>query len=118
MVSVKRIDGRYDCQADEDAGLDGVDLMPLFERGETPERQRLFWHYPHYYRDFGPHSVLRQGDFKLIRWYESGLSELYNLSSDPREAHDLARAEPELLEQLNAELDTWLRSVDAKLPRR
>ncbi len=52
-----------------------------------------------------------RGDLKLIVPNPSRLpgvkSELYDLSSDPKEIHDLAGAQPEELERLKKVLDTW-----------
>ncbi len=97
---------------------DGVSLVPLLRGGSRLPRQDFFWHYPHYW--FGtnvtPYSVARVGDWKLIRFYESGREELYNLRRDLGETHDLAAAEPARLRKLSRRLDEWLREVDAQSP--
>ena len=54
----------------------------------------LFWHYPHYGNQGGaPCGFVRDGDWKLIEWYEDGRRELYNLRDDPGEHHDVVRGE-------------------------
>jgi hypothetical protein len=62
--------------------VDGVSLVPVFE-GQTLEREALFFHYPHYGNQGGsPGSAVRMGDYKLIRFFEDGHEELYDLSAD------------------------------------
>lgn len=59
----------------------GRSLVPAL-KGELAERS-LFWHYPHYGNQGGePSGIVRHGDFKLIRYYEDGREELYNLRDD------------------------------------
>ena len=63
---------------------------------------------------FPGHSALISGDWKLhrvetkdkpVQW------ELYKLSDDPQEKHDLAAAQPKQVQTLQQELDAWLKSV-------
>jgi arylsulfatase A-like enzyme len=95
---------------------DGVSLLPLL-RGNTLSRGPLFWHYPHYGNQGGsPCGAVRDGDWKLVEWYEDGRLELYNLRTDLSETHDLARDEPERVKQLHARLDAWRKDVGAVMP--
>jgi arylsulfatase A len=96
--------------------LDGVSLVPLL-RGRGPiARDAIYWHYPHYANQGGmPSGAVRHGDWKLIRFYDDDRNELYNLRDDPSERRDLARREPERAAALRAELDGWLKAVDANL---
>lgn len=95
---------------------DGVSLVPLL-KGEPLDRGPLFWHYPHYGNQGGaPCGAVRDGDWKLIEWYEDGAQELYHLSDDPSETHDLARDEPARVAKLRAELDAWRQRVGAVMP--
>ena len=73
--------------------IDGISLVPAL-RGECSERL-LYWHYPHYGNQGGePSSIIRDGDHKLIRYYEDGHEELYNVKEDISEANDLAAITP------------------------
>ena len=95
---------------------DGVSLVPLL-RGETMKRRPLFWHYPHYGNQGGaPAAALREGEWKLIQWYEDGRLELYNLKSDPGEKKDLAAAHPGKVQEQRAKLRAWLGDSGAKMP--
>jgi arylsulfatase A-like enzyme len=98
--------------------LDGVSLVPLLQGSGPLSRDALFWHYPHYWlgTNVTPYSAVRLGDWKLIRLYEAGREELYNLHDDVGEAHDRAAAEPEKRRQLSSRLDGWLKEVGAQMP--
>ena len=98
--------------------VDGVSLVPLLRGQAKLPRQELFWHYPHYWNGgkVSPYSVARVGDWKLIRFYESGREELYNLRDDLSERHDLARSQPEKRRELARRLDGWLKEVGAQMP--
>ena len=101
----------------EEAVVDGVDLLPLLETGKPPVRDQLFWHFPHYrVGDIKPFSVIRKGEWKLIRRYEGEPSELYNLKEDLSESFDRAADHPELVTSLNEELEEWLKEVGARMP--
>ena len=54
----------------------------------------MFWHFPHYNNQGGrPAGAVRDGDWKLVEYYDTGKAELYDLASDIGEAHDLADTE-------------------------
>jgi arylsulfatase A-like enzyme len=96
--------------------IDGISLVPAL-RGEYSERV-LYWHYPHYGNQGGePSSIIRDGDHKLIRYYEDGHEELYNLKEDISEANDLAAIHSDLVKKLSAKLTTHLTEVGAKIPK-
>ncbi|MCK9507687.1 MAG: sulfatase [Pigmentiphaga sp.] len=95
---------------------DGVSLMPLFE-GKKLKRKSIFWHYPHYGgKGDAPAAAIRQGDWKLIEFFETGKTELYNLKKDISETNDLSVIEPKITAKLLNELKKWQRSVDAQMP--
>lgn len=100
-----------------DREIDGIDLGPALRSGKLPERA-LLWHFPHYRHGPGhdPYSVVRKGDWKLIRFYDPAKTELYNLADDLGEANDLAASEQDRADQLSALLDEGLQDVGARLP--
>jgi arylsulfatase A-like enzyme len=107
--------------ADKFAGrtaADGVSFVPLLRGEAARPHDELFWHYPHYWNGgiISPYSVARVGDWKLIRFYERGREELYNLKSDLSEKNDLAATNPEKRKELSARLDAWLKEVGAQMP--
>ncbi|MBM3826481.1 MAG: sulfatase [Verrucomicrobia bacterium] len=97
--------------------VDGISLAPLLTKGSKPERDTVFWHYPHYHPGGAtPYSAVRSGDLRLVHFYEDGRDELYDLANDIGETKDLAAAQPALAKTLRSRLDAWLKSVDAQLP--
>jgi arylsulfatase A-like enzyme len=97
--------------------LDGVSFVPLL-KGETMQRGKpLFWHYPHYANQGGaPNGVIRDGDWKLIEWFDDGELELYNLSQDLSEKTNLAAQQPEQVKELHTQLIAWRKEVGALMP--
>jgi len=97
--------------------LDGVSLAGAFRGGPPPGRERLFWHFPCYVGKATPASAVRQGDFKLVEFFEDGgRVELYDLRADPGESRDLARSEPERARTLAATLHAWQQETGAAIP--
>jgi arylsulfatase A-like enzyme len=96
---------------------DGVSLVPLIKGTGNLERA-IFWHYPHYGNQGGtPGASVREGDYKLIEFFEDGHVELYNLEQDPGEEHDLSERGPERAGELRATLAKWREEVAAKIPQ-
>jgi hypothetical protein len=96
--------------------LDGLSLAPVLEGG-TLDRDALYWHYPHYHPGGAkPFSAIRAGDWRLVRFYEDGRRELYNLRDDVGETTDRAAREPDRVASLTDKLDAWLASVGAQFP--
>jgi len=96
--------------------VDGVSLVPLLCGESIPERP-LFWHYPHYSNQGGaPHGAIRDGDWKLVEWFEDNRTELYNLKNDLGEQHDLAADQREVAARLTKKLYAWREAVGAQMP--
>ena len=97
--------------------VDGISLASLLKSGKQPDREAIFWHYPHYHPGGAtPHSAVRLGEYRLVHFYEDGHDELYNLATDIGEAHDLLNSEGDRAKAMRTRLDAWLKSVDAQLP--
>jgi uncharacterized sulfatase len=106
-----------------DPTVDGVSLMALLKQTGKPKRDALYWHLPHYHdQGVAPSGAVRQGDYKLIEWYEKsidsidteGALELFNLKNDTSEQHNLAREMPKKTAELYRKLKHWRKSVNAQ----
>jgi arylsulfatase A-like enzyme len=98
--------------------LDGVSFLPLLKAEPMQRGSPLFWHYPHYSTQGGmPNSAIRDGDWKLIEWFETGELELYQLANDLGEKKNLASAHPEKVQELHQKLIAWRKEVGALMPR-
>ena len=98
--------------------VDGVSLAGILKDPDADlGRDTLFWHYPHYHRGGStPHSAVRDGDWRLVHFYEDGRSELYNLAQDVSESRDLADEMPDKAAELLAKLNKWRAAVGAQEP--
>lgn len=95
---------------------DGISLASAIQ-GEASHDRPLFWHYPHYGNQGGdPVSIVREGDWKLLRFHETGEVQLYQLDHDIGERNDLSAIYPDLTQDLNGQLSEWLEAMDAKMP--
>jgi len=98
--------------------LDGTSLVPLFTgKRELPPRD-LVWHYPLDQPHFlGGRSAgaIRSGNLKLIEFYDTGTIELYDLSQDIGETHDLAGRMPERAAELRTRLKRWREQIPASV---
>ena len=120
--------------------LDGVSLVPLLT-GAAAERatatsaveayaaslleRPLFWHFPAYLEGdrstdghwrTTPAGAVRQGNFKLIEFFEDGTLELYDLAEDIGEQKNLADEMPAKVEEMHALLREWRASLSAHVP--
>jgi arylsulfatase A-like enzyme len=94
--------------------IDGIDLKALLAGNDRLDREELYWHYPHYHGSgWAPGAAIRQGDWKLIEFYESNTVELYNLSDDISEANNLSLANPEKVILLQTRLHELQDSMNA-----
>ena len=94
--------------------IDGKSLVPLLRQSGL-ERQTLYWHYPTYHHST-PAAAMREGDYKLIEFYETGEVELYNLKEDEGEQKNIASDAPEVVQRLRKKLSNWQQSVSAAMP--
>ena len=94
---------------------DGQSLVSLMTGTSTKiNRKQLFWHYPHYHRT-KPYGAIREGDWKLIEFFEDGNLELYNLKNDPNETTNLAASMPKKAKKLLSSMKKWRVSVGAQM---
>ncbi len=82
--------------------LHGKSIAPLFAREGTVRRDYLWWFH-------SGNRAIRLGDWKLVATGEAGNWELYDLSNDRAESHDLAAKHPEKVRQLEQE---WTKHLE------
>jgi arylsulfatase len=85
--------------------LEGRSLVPAFH-AETGALRRLFWEHE-------GNAAVSDGDTKLVRLGRNGPWELYDLTADRTESHDLAAARPEQVRELTAAWEQWAERVHA-----
>jgi len=104
---------------DPDPGqhIDGYSIVPFLENPQVGASRILVWHFPHYHGSaWRPGSAIRDGNWKLIEFYEGNVVELYDLENDMEEKVDLAEAMPEIAAKLRARLHAELDEMGAHYP--
>lgn len=98
--------------------VDGASLAALLRNPDSGlSRDTLYWHYPHYHNGGAtPYSAMRDGDLRLVHFYENDRVELYDLSEDVGEERDLAGTMPEKAQELLDQLNAWRAEVGAQPP--
>ena len=97
---------------------DGHNLLPLLKGKEKLKNRAVYWHYPNFafHRDNRLGSAIREGDHKLIHFYDTDSVELYNLKNDIGEKNDLSGKMPQLASRLKNKLKVWLQDSGALMP--
>lgn len=98
--------------------VDGKNLLPLLKERKKLNNRALFWHYPNFafHRDNRLGSAIREGDYKLLHFYDNDSIELYNLRKDISETNDLSRELPQLALKLKNKLESLLKESGAAMP--
>ncbi|MCB1230956.1 MAG: sulfatase [Verrucomicrobiae bacterium] len=100
--------------------IEGGSITHLFRGEETPvkrAREELVFHFPHYQGDT-PHSALLLDHWKIMHFYETGETHLFDIDRDIAERHDLATEKPELVSALEEKLFVYLAEINAQMPER
>ncbi|MDA8990008.1 sulfatase [Opitutales bacterium] len=98
---------------------DSMSLVPLLKGDTKFNRGPMFWHYPvakPLTPLSKPGSVVRDGDWKYLYFYNDKRSELYNLKDDIGEKNNLIASMPEKAKQLKTQLDSVLKAHNAIIP--
>lgn len=102
-----------------DQHMDGISLVETIKTNELNTERELFWHYPHYGNQGGtPGAAIRDGDYKLIEFFEDNRYELYNISDDISESYNLADSLTGLRDKMIEKLHKWQKEVEAEFPAR
>jgi arylsulfatase A-like enzyme len=98
--------------------LDGESVVALIRQKGRLKRKAIFFHYPNYawHRSNRLGGAIREGDYKLIKWYDDESVELYNLADDLSEKNDLSQKMPRKAADLKHKLEAWLTRTDAAMP--
>ena len=98
--------------------VDGKNILPLLKERKKLNNRAIFWHYPNFafHRDNRLGSAIREGDYKLLHFYDNDSIELYNLRKDISETNDLSRELPQLALKLKNKLESLLKESGAAMP--
>jgi arylsulfatase A-like enzyme len=108
--------------------VDGINFLPVLQgkQKKIDQQKSIVWHYPNNWTNVNVKgiswaSAIRQGDWKLIYFHKHQILELYDLSKDIEEQHDLSGVElaktkvlsnllTQKLKERNASMPSWLSS--------
>ena len=96
-----------------EARLEGVDLLPLLQRGQPRLERTLFFRYTLPARR---QRAVRQGDWKLM--LDGANPMLFNVGTDPGERNDLASQRQDIVRRLYPLIAKWEQEVDAEAKAR
>lgn len=102
-------------------GVEGGSLKALFESGGRAgvkrPREELVFHFPHYQHGKGtkPQTAILLGDYKLMKFWETGETQLFNLTKDIGETTDLSAKMPEKAKELEARMAKYLKDIKAQM---
>lgn len=91
---------------------DGKSFVPQLKNAKKQKSRCLFWYADSARpRNTGESkcAVIREGDFKLLDFYEEGRVELYDLGEDAGERVDLAGLESKRVRWMQRRLKRWRR---------
>ncbi len=104
------------CGVRNETKVDGVSLRSVLRGEGDPAPRALYWHYPHYCNQGArPGGSIREGDYKLIEFFEDGRRELFDLKKDVAETHNLIEEKPEKARDLAGKLAVWRKEVGARM---
>jgi arylsulfatase A-like enzyme len=96
-------------------GLDGVNVAAELTGDAAPAERTFYWHFPHYNNQGGrPAGAVREGDWKFVVHYDTGVAELYNLKDDIAETTNLAADNAQLVARLRRRHETWRKEIGAQ----
>jgi len=104
---------------DPNSPVDGENILPHLKGEKKLKDRAIHWHYPNFafHRDNRLGSAIREGDYKLLHFYDTDSVELYNVRKDISEKNDLSGELPKLASRLKGKLKSWLKESGAVMPR-
>jgi arylsulfatase A-like enzyme len=100
--------------------MDGRSFVDSLKNPNKARNETLYWYYPLAKPHFlGGRSAqaIRDGDYKLIEFFDNNTIELYNLKTDLSEQNDLSKEIPEKADELRRKLAAWRKQTVTIAPR-
>ena len=93
-------------------------LLPAVFSQEKPPVNFVFFLVDYHGSAWKPGAAIRDGDWKLIEFWEYDQVELYNLTEDISEKNNLAPTNPKKVAELQKKLSDWQKKINARMPER
>jgi arylsulfatase A-like enzyme len=105
------------CGVKTELKFDGHDMASALGGADKDYIPLMYWHYPHYANQGSrPGGAVRDGNWKLVEFYDRERRELFDLSKDVSESRNLAADKPDVVKELAKKLADWRKEVGAKMP--
>lgn len=102
-----------------DSRLDGGSFASLLKNGGKGKIVRPSDDfYFHRFHNSYPHSAIISGSYKLIHFWKTGTTELYNLAEDPGEIHDIRDREKARAGRMEERLFSYIRKTNPVIAAR
>lgn len=96
---------------------DGENMLPaLLGQSQSRTKPLFWWWRGHHAGDDWPAFAMRDGAWQLIMDESRERIELFNLSKDRQQAHNLAAAEPGRVQLMQSQIDQWLSTLPTTVP--
>lgn len=96
--------------------VDGGSMVSVLKNGGKGSVERLSPDfYFHRYHNSYPHSAIIEADYKLIKFWKTNKTELYDLRNDIGETHDISKEQPAKSKALENKLVKYLRETNPAL---
>jgi arylsulfatase A-like enzyme len=92
-------------------GIDGMSMARALRGEQQPTHEFMYWEF----HERGFQQAVRMGQWKAVRLKTGAPLEIYNLSNDPNEEHDVASTNPEVVAKIEKYLTT-ARTESARWP--
>ncbi|MEH0152898.1 arylsulfatase [Limibacter armeniacum] len=80
--------------------LEGNSLIQLFKKGKGTQHEYMFWEHQN-------NCAVRYGEWKMVKKLKDQQWQLYDLTTDRTEQHDVSAQHPELVKQLDTKWQEW-----------
>lgn len=100
--------------------LEGQSLLPILKGNKEAFKSRaIYWHFPHHRAktELTMGAAIREGDWKLIKEFETEELYLFDLKNDIGEKQNLNATYPDKVQNLLEKLEAWQDEVDAEMPQ-
>ncbi|MRI01303.1 sulfatase-like hydrolase/transferase [Kriegella sp. EG-1] len=102
----------------DDYKSDGISIVPAILGQKMDRNKPIFWdwRFSSNRPDFWPSAAVQENNWKLLTNSETERTELYNISSDWAEEHDIASENPEKVTELLEKLNRFQQSLPKNPP--
>lgn len=96
--------------------LEGISMMPLLLGNSDFPQRAIYWHFPHNRGNLSMGAAIREGEWKLVKRFDTEELFLYNLEEDLGEEKNVYLEYADKTKDLREKLEKWQEEVGAVMP--